>query len=245
MISVDASALVEINKLRFVGASCFKEIEVQDLALFLGVDDAESGVDLFAEALDGVYLALVADRALNVVVVGRVKIFLDHIGGKGDLADAIVADHTFGGFRQIEGKISRAVLAVAHNEGVEKGALSVNGKVAVGSFVLDLARGSPKLAVIGKSYFDKLNEGGLETLAIADEAVNATNAGAFIFGFCVIVVDVAVKQREFITLREILVAENDRIAVRNDIVDTVELEGGDGSHIFLDRVEIVYGTSAL
>lgn len=245
MISVDAFALIEVNKLRFVGAACFKEIEVQDLALFLGVDDAESGVDLLAEAFDGVYLALVANRALNVVVVGSIEIFLDHIGGKCDLADSGITYFSVGCFRQIEGKISRAVLTVAHNEGVEERIPGVNGKIAVGTFVLDLARGSPKLAVIGKSYFDKLNEGGLEALAIADEAVNATDAGAFIFGFCVIVVDVAVKQREFIALREIFVAENDRIAVRNDIVDAVELEGGDGSHIFLDRVEIVDGTSAL
>ena len=56
MVAVDASALIEVDQLRFVGASCFEEVEVQYLTLFLGVDDAQCGVDLLAEALDGVYL---------------------------------------------------------------------------------------------------------------------------------------------------------------------------------------------
>ena len=140
MISVDAFAFVEINELCFVGAACFKEVEVKDLALFLGINDSDRGVDLLAEAFDGVYLALVADRALNVVVVGSIEIFLDHIGGEGDLADSGITYFSVGEFGQIEGEISRAVLAVAHNEGVEKRIPGVNGKVAVGAFVLDLAR---------------------------------------------------------------------------------------------------------
>ena len=140
MISVYAFALIEVNKLRFVGAACFEEVEVEALSPFLGINDSDCGVDLLAEALDGVDLSLVADRALNVVVVGRVEIFLDHIGGKGDLAYSRITYFSVGEFGQIEGEISRAVLAVAHNEGVEERIPGVNGKIAVGAFVLDLAR---------------------------------------------------------------------------------------------------------
>ena len=118
MISVDASALVEINELCFVGTACFEEVEVEDLSPFLGINDSDRGVDLLAKSFDGIDLAVIADRALNVVVVGRVEKLLDHIGCEDDLADARSTNLAVRGFRQIKGEVSRLILAVAHYKGV-------------------------------------------------------------------------------------------------------------------------------
>ena len=120
MISVDAFALVEINELCFVGAARFEEVEEEGLLSFFGINDSDSGVDLLAKAFDGIDLAVIADRALNVVVVGRVEIFLDHIGCEDDLADARSTNLAVRGFRQIKGEVSRLLLAVAHYKGVKK-----------------------------------------------------------------------------------------------------------------------------
>ena len=88
MISVDASAFVEINEFCFVGTVCLKEVEEECLLSFFGINDSDCWVYLLAEAFDGLDLTVSADRALNVVMVGRVEIFLDHIGCENDLADA-------------------------------------------------------------------------------------------------------------------------------------------------------------
>ena len=245
MIAVDAFPFIKVNQLRLVGAACFEEVEEASLLFFFGIDDAECGVDLFAEAFDGVYFAIAADRALNVIVIGSIEVFLDHISCEGDLANARGTDLAVGEGGKIKGKISRLPLTVAHNEGVEERILSVNDKVAVRAFVLDVARGSPKVAVVGESYLDKLNELGRKSVALAREAVNAADADALILGLGVIVVNIAVKQGEFIALGEKFVAEGDGIAVRNDKIDTVELEFRDRSHIFFDLCQVIDRAPAL
>ena len=102
VVAVDASAVVEVDQFCLVGAVGFEEVAKVGLALLFGIDDSERGVDLLAEALDGVYFALIADRALNVIVIGSVEIFLDHIRRESDLANARGTDLAVRGFWEIE-----------------------------------------------------------------------------------------------------------------------------------------------
>ena len=214
MVAVDAAITVEIDKLCFVCVSCIEEIEVEKLTFFLGIDYAKCGVDLFAEALDRIDLSLAADRALHVIVIWRVEVFLDHICREGDLTNARRTDLAVRKLGKIKGKISCLHRAVTHNERPKPIFVGINDKVAVGAFVLDVARGSPKTAIIGKAYFDKLNERRRKSVALAQEAVNAADADALVLGFGVIIVYVAVKQRKFIPGREKFVAEYYGVAVR-------------------------------
>ena len=140
MIPVDASAFVEINELGFVGVSGIEKVEVQYLTLFFGINYAKCGVDLFAEALDRIDLTLAADRALHVIVIWRVEVFLDHIGCEGDLTNARSTDLAVRKLRKSKGKISCLHRAVTHNERPKLIFVGVNDKVAVGAFVLDVTR---------------------------------------------------------------------------------------------------------
>ena len=92
MVAVDAAIAVKIDQLGLVGAAGFKKVKVQDLALLFGVNYADRGVDLFSESFDGIDLAVIAYRALHVIVIGRVEVFLDHISCECDLANARSTD---------------------------------------------------------------------------------------------------------------------------------------------------------
>ena len=140
MVAVDAAVAVEIDKLGFVGVTGIEEVEVKYLTLFFGVDYAKCGVDLFAEALDRIDLSLAADRALHVIVIWRVEVFLDHICREGDLTNARVTDLAVRKLWKIKGKISCLHCAVTHNERPKLIFVGVNDKVAVGAFVLDVTR---------------------------------------------------------------------------------------------------------
>ena len=140
MFAVDAAITVKIDKLGFIGVSGIEKVEVQDLTLFFGIDYAKRGVDLFAEALDRIDLTPAADCTLHVIVIWRVEVFLDHIGCEGDLTNARSTDLAVRKLRKSKGKISCLHRAVTHNERPKLIFVGVNDKVAVGAFVLDVAR---------------------------------------------------------------------------------------------------------
>ena len=193
-----------------------------DLRLFVKVDHSDGGVDLLPEALYLVNHAVLCDAALNVVVVGYVKVVDDVALLEGDasyseirVVSAVVA------LRQGEGEVAGLFVTVAHNVGIEPLALAVNEEVAVGAHVLHTL-GAPD-GIVGEADLDELDELGVKGVRIAGDAVDTAYADALVLLLCIVVIHVAVYEREAIAERVVLRAEANGVGVWGYLL--CELEG--------------------
>lgn len=240
-IGIDARVSVKINKLGFDLKADIEEIAEEYLLTALSIYHPYCRVYFLAEALKRIYEPTAAGRALNEIVIRRIKGCKDIILAKRNAGHAEArAWLTVLYARHIKRKIASASLSVAHNECPKTATTTVKDKIAVGAHVLALA-GAPQLPIVGKSYSDKLNELRAKALCRAEYAVGAKHALELIIGIFVVIVNISVQNWEFIAIDIVFRAEEHRIAVRTNIVRAIERKFPDNRRLITaDGADIIH-----